>query len=74
MKVHVFSTFSTIKYCVISGRCTTNFLVTHILLFFQLLDDMRSSVHSIEKQAALSRRPISAFPAFETLVVDRSKG
>ncbi|KAM7429879.1 hypothetical protein ABFA07_019321 [Porites harrisoni] len=39
----------------------------------QLLDDMRSSVHSIEKQAALSRRPISAFPAFETLVVDRSK-
>ncbi|CAH3015704.1 unnamed protein product [Porites evermanni] len=39
----------------------------------QLLDDMRSSVHSTEKQAALSRRPISAFPAFETLVVDRSK-
>ncbi|CAH3015703.1 unnamed protein product [Porites evermanni] len=39
----------------------------------QLLDDMMRPVLSSEKQTALSRRPISAFPAFETLVVDRSK-
>ena len=35
---------------------------------------MMKPVHSSEKQVAQSRRPISAFPAFETLVVDRSKG